>query len=226
MLFIQRFWVFDLPHLTLIYCFQRRNGLGRVVGAIAGVFALSVTTVTEASETNGFPLPFSGTYQSLASEARQLTSWDENSWVTIPQNVYLSLVKDKEIVEVRLRIEVLNDIGRVLYPIENRMWLRSVAGNQLQIYKLNKTMGNFEQVGDGACTAASCSYQYVTLAQNNGNPYKQRYMSTISWAPGDIGRSFSQSGSLSVEVTEEPSGQKSWLVFKTWTNQFEAMPES
>ena len=74
------------------------NGLVRVVGVIAGFFALSVTAVTEASESNGFPLPFSGTYQSLASEARERTSWGKNSWVTIPQNVYRTLVKDEEIV--------------------------------------------------------------------------------------------------------------------------------
>ena len=206
--------------------FRCRHGLGRVVGVLMGFFALSVTAASEANERNGFPLPFSGTYQSLASEARELTSWDKNSWVTIPQNVYLNLVKDKEIVELQLRIHVLDDLGRVRYPINNRMWLRHLAGNRLEVYKLNKTQGSFEQVGDGVCTAASCSYQYVTLAQNNGNPYKQRYMSTITWSPEDFERGFSQSGSLSAEVTDETSGQKSWLVFKTWINRFEALPES
>ena len=209
--------------MTLIRL-RRRDGLGSVFGLFLGFFSLSVTAATEASERRNFPLPFSGTFQSLASEARELTSRDNDTWATIPQNVFLTLIKDEEIIELRLKIEVLNDLGRVRYPINNRMWLRRVAGNQLEIYKLNKTMDKFDQVGEGVCTAASCSYQYVTLAQNNGNPYKQRYRSTITWDPDDTEGGFSQSGSLSAEATEENGGQKSWLVFKTWANQFEVMP--
>jgi len=191
---------------------------------LLGVMVLSVTAVPEASDSHAFPLPFSGSFQSLASEARERTSQDNNRWVTIPQNVLLTLVKDNEIVELQLRIDVLDDIGRVRYPIHNRMWLRRVAGKQLEIYRRDKTEGHFEKVGEGSCTLASCAYQYVVQARNNGNPYMQRYMSTITWDPYDIGRGFSQSGSLSAEVTDEASGEKSWFVFKTWANQFEAMP--
>jgi hypothetical protein len=213
------------PNMTFVRSVQRLNGLGRYVGFFLGFFALSAAAGVKAGESKSFPLPFSGTFQSLASEARELRSWDKNSWSTIPQNVFLTLVKDEEIIELQLKIGVLDDLGQVRYPINNRMWLRRVAGNQLEIYKLNKTMDKFDQVGEGVCTAASCSYQYVTLAQNNGNPYKQRYMSTITWDPENTEGGFSQSGSLSAEATEKDGGQKTWLVFKTWANQFEAVPE-
>ncbi len=203
---------------------RRSDGLGSVLGLFLGFLSLTVTAVAEASESKSFPLPFSGTFQSLASEARELTSRDENTWATIPQNVFLTLVKDEEILELQLKIEVLDDLGQVRYAIKNRMWLRRVAGNQLEIYKHNKTLDKFDQVGEGICAVASCSYQYVTLAQNNGDPYKQRYMSTITWDPDNTEGGFSQSGSLSAETTRENGGHRSWLVFKTWANQFEAMP--
>ena len=62
----------------------------------------------------------------------------------------------------------------MLYPIENSMWLRHVGDNQLEVYKLDEASGAFKQVAEGACTALSCSYAYVNLAHNNGNPYQQR----------------------------------------------------
>jgi hypothetical protein len=213
-----------MPNIRRLDGRPRTSGLSRALGLLLGIMVLSVMAVTEASDSHAFPLPFSGTFQSLASEARELTSPNANSWVTIPQNVFLTLTKDNDIVELQLLIEVLDDIGRVRYPINNSMWLRRVADNEFEVYKRDKNEGRFEHVGDGSCTTASCAFQYVIQAQNNGNPYKQRYMSMITWAPDDIGRGFSQSGSLSAEVTDDASGEKSWTVFKTWANEFEPMP--
>ncbi len=181
-----------------------------------------VSAFSRVSASDEFPLPFSGNYQSLASEARELTSQQNNSWVTIPQNVYLTLVPDEEILELQIEIEVLDSTGQKLYPIKNTMWLRHVGSNQLEIYKINKITGAFDKVGNGDCSGSSCSYEYVIMAHNNGNPYQQRYLSTITWTPDQAGSNFFQSGSLSAKVSDVEDGQDPWLVFKTWTNQFEA----
>ena len=177
-----------------------------------------------ASADNAFPLPFSGSYQSLASEALELTSRQDDNWIAIPQNVYLDLVKDQDILELQLTIEVLDSAGQKLYPIKNSMWLRHIGNDQLEVYKINRDSGVFDKVGDGACGDNSCSYEYVIMAHNNGNPYQQKYMSTISWNPEENGAGFAQAGSLSARLTDVEQGQDPWLLFKTWTNQFEAMP--
>ncbi|MDJ0831926.1 MAG: hypothetical protein QNJ69_00290 [Gammaproteobacteria bacterium] len=169
-------------------------------------------------------LPFAGSYQSLASTAQELTSREKNSWTTIPQNVYLNLIRDQEILELQLTIEVLDSTGQKLYPIENTMWLRHVGNNQLEVYKLSRSNDAFDKVGDGECSASACAYEYVILAQNNGNPYQQRYTSSISWSPGEAGASFTQAGSLSAKLTSVEDGEDPWLVFKTWSNKFEARP--
>lgn len=70
----------------------------------------------EASSSNSFPLPFSGIYQSLGSAARKLTSRQNDSWITSPQNVYLNLVKDQDILELRLKIDVLDSSGKNALP--------------------------------------------------------------------------------------------------------------
>ena len=93
------------PNVTRINSIQRRDDLGRVIGFFLGFLSLSVTAVTEASESKSFPLPFSGTFQSLASEARELTSRDKNIWATIPQNVFLTLDKDEEDVLAEVDVE-------------------------------------------------------------------------------------------------------------------------
>jgi len=182
---------------------------------------LSMFALAEVSASDDFPFPFSGTYRSLASEAQELISRKNNTWVSIPQNVYLTLIKDRDILELKLNVEVLDDAGRTLYPIENSMWLRHAGNNQLEVYKLNRATRAFEQKGDGACSAMSCSYEYVTLVNNNGSPYKQKYMSTITWMSDNPEASFTQSGSLSAEVLDVEDSQESWLLFKTWSNQFE-----
>ncbi len=185
---------------------------------------LVVSACAGASADNTFPLPFSGSYQSLASEALELTSRQDDNWITIPQNVYLDLVKDQDILELQLTIEVLDSAGQKLYPIKNSMWLRHIGNDQLEVYKINRDSGVFDKVGDGACGDNSCSYEYVIMAHNNGNPYQQKYMSTISWNPEENGAGFAQAGSLSAKLTDVEQGQDPWLLFKTWTNQFEVMP--
>lgn len=197
-----------------------------MVCVVAAFLALSNSANGQSDNSSSFMLPFTGTYQSLASEAQELRSQEENTWVTIPQNVYLSFFRDEEIIELRLNIEVLNDKGEVLYPIANRMWLRNVTGGDLEVYKLDSVTNRFERVGDGSCSADSCSYQYVAVSRNQANPYRQRYTSTISWDPDDLDNGFSQSGSLAAEITDAAEGQASWLVFKTWTNRFRTVPKT
>ena len=185
---------------------------------VVGIMLLSV--VAESTASGDFPIPFSGHYQSLSSEAQELVSKQNNAWISIPQNVYLKLVKDSDILELQLDIEVLDNEGRKLYPIKNSMWLRHVGDNQLEVYKINKDAGIFERVGQGQCMPKSCSYEYVILAKNNGNPYQQKYRSTISWATEDPAVDFTQSGSLSAKIKDGKNSQDTWLVFKTWSNQF------
>lgn len=202
---------------------HRRNWM---VCVVAALLTLSNSAIGQSDNSNRLMLPFAGTFQSLASEAQELRSREDNTWITIPQNVYLTLHRDEEIVELQLHIEVLDDEGRVLYPIANRMWLRSVGDNQLEIYKLDSVTNRFAQVGKGSCTTDACSYQYVALSRNHANPYKQRYTSMTNWDPNDLGNGFSQSGSLATEVTDDASGQAYWLEFKTWTNRFNAIPDT
>ncbi len=181
---------------------------------------LFLVAFTPAHASQDLRFPFAGTYQSLGSEAQELTSRENNAWVDIPQNVYLTFVKDQDILELRLLIEVLDRNGQKLYPIENSMWLRHVGNNQLEVYKLNRSSNDFDKVGAGGCSPMSCSYEYVIWVQNNGNPYQQRYMSTIKWKDGSTASGFTQSGSLSAKVSDVEDGQDPWLVFKTWSNQF------
>ncbi len=204
---------------------MKNQQLTLIVRLILTSWMLVAPAVTHASNNVESLLPFSGTYQSLAAEARELTSRQDNTWVSIPQNVYLTLVQDQDILELRLKIEVLDSSGNKLYPIENTMWLRHAGNNRLEVYKLNKSTGSFDKAGDGKCGQMSCSYEYVNQAQNNGNPYQQKYMSTITWKPDQAGVSFAQEGSLSAKVSDVEAGQDPWLVFKTWTNEFEALPQ-
>ena len=190
--------------------------------AIFLVFYLVAIALAHASQ--DFRFPFTGTYQSMGSEARELTSRENNTWVDIPQNVYLTFAKDQDILELRLLIEVLDPTGQKLYPIENSMWLRYVGNNQLEVYKLNQSANGFDKVGSGGCSPVSCSFEYVIWVQNNGNPYQQRYMSTIRWKHGSTADGFTQSGSLSAKVSDVEDGEDPWLVFKTWSNQFVPQP--
>ena len=218
-----------LQNLAYLVCYRSRSLSTRTILSMTEKLrvlfvALLAFAYVEVVAGSDFPVPFSGIYQSLGSEARELTSRENNTWVIIPQNVYLTLVQDQDILELRIKIEVLDNAGKTLYPIENNMWLRHVGNNQIEVYKLDKINGVFNKVGEGECTTISCTYEYVILAQNNGNPYQQRYMSTITWTLGTAGTSFTQSGSLSAKVSGVEDGQNPWLVFKTWSNQFEARP--
>ncbi len=50
------------------------------------------------------PLPFEGLYESRGSSARERVT--ENRWREIPQDVQIRIFKDKEIIELHLRIQV------------------------------------------------------------------------------------------------------------------------
>ena len=70
------------------------------------------------------PLPFEGNYESRGSVAREQATPEQ--WRDIPQEVRMRLIRDEEIIELQLEIDVQltggNDAPSV-HTIFNRMWL-------------------------------------------------------------------------------------------------------
>ncbi len=174
------------------------------------------------SADDGIPLPFEGLYESRGSSARERVA--EDRWREIPQDVQIQILKDKEIIELQLRIQVYaseREDSSNGYTIQNQMWLVEKPQQSsnfesgriaFDVYKSNPRSGRFEDRGDGYCEASNCQYSYITKKPG----YEQRYDSYINWQPPLAGIEFDQRGSLS----RKADGESEWLTFKSWKNTF------
>jgi hypothetical protein len=168
------------------------------------------------------PLPFAGLFESPGGFAREKIA--DGQWRDIPQDVQLSIARDADIVELRIRIQVSPDAssaGVELYTIANDTWLVSKPGPkagdpsdriEFDVYKKSRGSDSFEDRGDGFCQAYECRYSYVTLKSGR----EQRYLSRITWYARSEGMEFSQSGELSFRL----DGELRWTTYKTWDNDF------
>jgi hypothetical protein len=172
------------------------------------------------------PLPFEGNYESRGSVAREQATPEQ--WRDIPQEVRMRLIRDEEIIELQLEIDVQltggNDAPSV-HTIFNRMWLvgrsrQAGAGASgravFDVYKFIPETSRFDDLGDGYCSVTECSFSYVTVKA--GKP--QRYHSNVYWEAGQAGETFRQSGGLSLKEAEGLD----WVVFKSWENIFSRVP--
>jgi hypothetical protein len=174
------------------------------------------------------PLPFAGLFESRGGFAREKVA--DGQWRQIPQDVQLLVVRDADIVELRIRIEVSPDAGSAVveaYTIANDTWLVGKSSPktddesdrvEFDVYKKSPDSGPFEDKGDGFCTTSECRYSYITAKPG----HSQRYYSHITWEPGREGIEFRQSGGLSSKA----EGDLQWTTFKTWDNRFKRAAQS
>ena len=175
---------------------------------------------------SAIPLPFEGLYESRDSLAKE---WlDTSRWREIPQDVKMHIVKDGDIIELRLNIEVHAPVGKddsSKYTISNRIWLArklQQSGNgesgrvDFDVYKKDSRADRFEDRGDGHCEPSECRFHYTTKHPG----YRQRYHSRITWQPQHTGTQFAQLGGLSLKKDDESE----WRTVKTWQNTFRRRP--
>jgi hypothetical protein len=187
------------------------------------VFFSFMLTATSTLADEAIPFPFEGLYESRGGMAREQLAPGE--WRDIPQEVQMRITRQDNIVKLSLRIEAQSTEpgdAQATYTIANDMWLvpktektdAARSGRvEFDIYKLDRSLGRFEDRGDGYCQGLQCRYGYVTTKPN----HQQRYHSHITWeAEGAAGSAFRQSGGLSIK----PEGEAEWITFKTWINQF------
>lgn len=170
--------------------------------------------------------PFEGLYESRGSVAKEKLGGGQ--WRDIPQDVQLRIVKDGDVVELKLRIQVQSpEAGddTDTYTIENDVWLVTRPSQEkgaesgrvdFDVYKLPDGSDRFADLGDGYCTPSQCRFNYVTPKHG----HRQRYDAWISWQPASSGTEFRQSGGLSLQ----PAGRSDWSSFKTWENVFTRVP--
>jgi hypothetical protein len=168
------------------------------------------------------PLPFEGLYESRGSIAKEKIAADQ--WREIPQDVQMLIVKDENIIELRLLIEVHSPAGNddpSKYTIANKMWLvkkpeqsnNAKTGRvDFDVYKINRFSNRFDDLGDGYCGTSECRYSYITAKRG----HQQRHHSHITWQPQQVRTEFKQTGGLSVKR----DGEFEWMTYKTWENTF------
>ncbi len=205
---------------------RRRSGLAKWV---LNLHFLALVIFTHHCLANDdIPLPFEGLYESLGSIAKEKVA--ANQWREIPQDVQMLIVKDGNIIELQLLIEVHSTEGSngpSKYTIDNKMWLvkkpeqpRHTKSGRVgfDVYKIDRSSNRFEDLGDGYCGTSECRYSYITAKPGR----QQRYHSHISWQPQKAGTEFKQTGGLSVKR----EGEFEWLTYKTWENTFESKSQA
>ena len=166
------------------------------------------------------PFPLDGSYESAGSVAMERVTADQ--WREIPQDVQLSVLRDKDTIELRLHIDVhATEDSHSKYTILNRMWLVKRANQssaaasgrvEFDVYKCNRISMGCNDMGDGFCDGSQCRYSYITAKSG----HQHRYYSHITWQPHQLSTMFNQTGALSVKKDD---GHE-WVTYKTWKNSF------